>query len=474
MKLYRNIVLFFTISLLLTNTCLGASGSTGTTGGAFLKLGSGSRAAAMGDTYIAVSDDPSAIYWNPAGLSQIKSFMLSSIYINWLVGISSSNISMVRPLGRSTLGVSLDYVNVGGIEETTLTQPGGTGRIISPTDYVLTASFSRRFWPELSIGINAKLISENIDNNIASGYGMDLGLLWHVRNDISFGLNARNFLGTLGKNSLPSNFGIGISYKNPNFLLAADFNVPNDNISTLHLGAEYNFKNILLGRIGYNTRMERNSGGSFAVGLGLNWNTVKFDYAYVPYGDLGATHLFSLGILPFGIPKSELTEIRILSPTKTIRAGDAIKLEAEGFDDRGDKIDILPTWEVREKIGTIETNTGLFYASYAGTGEVIAKVGKVIGTTSISVVPGKLLKIVVSPLEAKVQLGKTLKFKCKGFDKYGNYIEVSALWFTEGEIGEISTNGEFMATAVGDGIVIAKVGDLMQKVGIKVIPSKKE
>jgi hypothetical protein len=31
----------------------------------------GARAISMGGTYTSVSDDPSAIYWNPAGLSQI-------------------------------------------------------------------------------------------------------------------------------------------------------------------------------------------------------------------------------------------------------------------------------------------------------------------------------------------------------------------------------------------------------------------
>ena len=36
----------------------------------FLKIGVGSRATAMGETFIAISNDVTALYWNPAGLAQ--------------------------------------------------------------------------------------------------------------------------------------------------------------------------------------------------------------------------------------------------------------------------------------------------------------------------------------------------------------------------------------------------------------------
>ena len=39
---------------------------TGTTAAQFLKIGIGARALAMGGAYSAVSDDATALYWNPA------------------------------------------------------------------------------------------------------------------------------------------------------------------------------------------------------------------------------------------------------------------------------------------------------------------------------------------------------------------------------------------------------------------------
>ena len=40
----------------------------GTSGSAALKIGIGARATGMGDASVAVVDDVSSIYWNPAGL----------------------------------------------------------------------------------------------------------------------------------------------------------------------------------------------------------------------------------------------------------------------------------------------------------------------------------------------------------------------------------------------------------------------
>ena len=43
----------------------------GTTTANFLEIGIGSRATSMGDAYVAVANDVSSIYWNPAGLSHV-------------------------------------------------------------------------------------------------------------------------------------------------------------------------------------------------------------------------------------------------------------------------------------------------------------------------------------------------------------------------------------------------------------------
>jgi hypothetical protein len=44
----------------------------GTTAFNFLKIGVGARPIDMGESFAAIADDSTAIYWNAAGLSQIQ------------------------------------------------------------------------------------------------------------------------------------------------------------------------------------------------------------------------------------------------------------------------------------------------------------------------------------------------------------------------------------------------------------------
>ena len=63
--------------------------------GAHLKHGVSARAIGMGSAYTALSEDPSALYWNPAGLAQIKKFELSELIQarkSLIANVSVSNV----------------------------------------------------------------------------------------------------------------------------------------------------------------------------------------------------------------------------------------------------------------------------------------------------------------------------------------------------------------------------------------------
>ncbi len=101
----------------------------GTSSGSFLKIGVGARATGLGESFVAVANDPSAIYWNPAGLASIQRQELSISHLEWPADISFDHISYVLPVKR--LGGSLAF-QLGAltteIDETTELQPFGTGR----------------------------------------------------------------------------------------------------------------------------------------------------------------------------------------------------------------------------------------------------------------------------------------------------------------------------------------------------------
>ncbi|HEQ99294.1 MAG TPA: hypothetical protein ENO22_08140, partial [candidate division Zixibacteria bacterium] len=68
----------FLILLLLPGVLYGQA-KVATAGAQFLEIGVSARAVAMGESFISIADDASAVYYNPAGMTQIyeKEFMFS-------------------------------------------------------------------------------------------------------------------------------------------------------------------------------------------------------------------------------------------------------------------------------------------------------------------------------------------------------------------------------------------------------------
>ncbi|MBM3287640.1 MAG: UPF0164 family protein, partial [Candidatus Eisenbacteria bacterium] len=71
----------------------------GTVGGQFLKLGVGARATAMGSAFVSVANDPSAVYWNPAGVARIQKNSVALNHTAWLADISFTQAVYVFHVG---------------------------------------------------------------------------------------------------------------------------------------------------------------------------------------------------------------------------------------------------------------------------------------------------------------------------------------------------------------------------------------
>ena len=77
----------------------------GTASGTFLKIGIGARATGLGEAFVAVANDPTAIYWNPAGLASIQRQELAISHVEWPADIRFEHLALVLPVRR--LGGSL-------------------------------------------------------------------------------------------------------------------------------------------------------------------------------------------------------------------------------------------------------------------------------------------------------------------------------------------------------------------------------
>ena len=125
-KLKSILLLFFSISLIVN--AQGSSSQVGTSMANFLKIGAGSRASAMGEAFVAMADDASSTYWNPGGLVFIEKNEALFQSTSWLANTNLYYLAVAIPLGDiGTIGANVYSFNSGDMEETTVSQPDGTG-----------------------------------------------------------------------------------------------------------------------------------------------------------------------------------------------------------------------------------------------------------------------------------------------------------------------------------------------------------
>ncbi len=301
----------------------GAISGKGTTAATFLKIGVGPRAVAMGESFAGVADDPSTVYWNPAGLSQIPTPAVTAMHTFWLEEIYFEHLAFSFPLPVGTCGASLIYLNHGDISrseegDTPSSPDRGT---FSASNLGFSAAYAYPFDPSLSLGGALKLFSENIDSRADMGWAVDLSFLYRLPWPAwKIGAVAQN-LGPATRPEdnyarLPVNLKVGVSWQAmPRLLASVDYNQLLEQDGKISLGLEYVFEKILALRVGYRYQSAvdnseyyegygTNTLAGVSAGMGIYYRDFKLDYAFVPYGFLGNTHRIALSYALPALDKS--------------------------------------------------------------------------------------------------------------------------------------------------------------------------
>ena len=282
------------------------AGQPGETGVNFLRIPIGARAAGMGGAFVAVSDDSSGFYYNPAGLSRLQCGELSCMGVRWPGDMDFGYVCAASRFKNSGFGISyvaLSKNDIPGYDATGV-ETGNTG--FSDTMIALTYSFMRTVDRQkekyLHAGANVKIVRENLDTESAIAVAFDAGLIYAIKKDIfNIGLCVQN-IGTGIKFysaacPMPVNYKIGTSFKpfGSGFLVAVDFDIPVDNYASLNAGCEYRINQFFTLRAGYREKpAEKDLDEGVRCGIGFESDRVNVDYAYAPYGFIGEAHRFGL------------------------------------------------------------------------------------------------------------------------------------------------------------------------------------
>ncbi len=337
----KNILIFSVCHFILFSPTLFADELTkvGTTAANFLQLRVGPRAMALGGAFIGIADDASALYWNAAGITQMQGLKLFYQNTHLYADLKHQSFGLTYALNNQNyLGVLVNHLDFGSMEQTTLEEPEGTNQTFDAASMAISLTFARQLTNRVSFGVSAKYIQERIWLEIARGYAFDIATLYAIPEaGLRIGMSLSNLGPEMGIGEaphlkfykqkpddypgspqpeaqlstktfpLPLAFSLGVSYnligqnalqESEEHRLTPCISITDayDSPFRVNLGLEYSWHQTFALRGGYYLGYDTEN---YALGFGLNIFkyakvNMQLDYAWMNYGQLGSINSFGL------------------------------------------------------------------------------------------------------------------------------------------------------------------------------------
>ncbi|MCH8292485.1 PorV/PorQ family protein [Candidatus Poribacteria bacterium] len=302
----KNVYLLLLLISLLT--CGPIALSSATTPGAFYFIGSGARARALGNAFVAVADDASAVYWNPAGIDQLESPVLMVMDRITTLDTNYVNLAGVLPVNDTigTVGFNVIFFSVDDIPIfDDLANPGGE---LTDKEWALAFSYAYGI-RGISFGVNFKALYQRIGDGQGNeigvartrGTGIDLAILYQMTENFRVGVvlhediklrdldDAEGYTATI-----PRSITTGLFYQIPlgskhRWRLMADFEQRRKLPLRLHLGSE-----LALYRVSTQSMEEGTNRAeffSFSLRAGLNDVVLEPRGAEISFSELFRSNL---------------------------------------------------------------------------------------------------------------------------------------------------------------------------------------
>lgn len=314
----KKVLIFQAFFLLILSSTAAAQTTVGKYAGEFLAIGVGGRPLGMGGAFVAVANDVTAGYYNPAGLAFLDYPEISLMHDERYENLVNYNYGAAAiPWGKDyTFGLSVMRLGIDGIYDTryALYDANGDGILdinnndrldyskvteFSNQDWAVYFSIAKRYSDNLYIGANVKLIKRDLAEYSATGIGFDIGAVYMPYDNLYIGANLQDITTTLvawdtGRNELISPTAkIGAAYllnvPGGTLMPAVDFDVRFEgrdfsaqfNLGPVsvdpHFGLEYIFQEVVSVRAGYNDVKQ------FTIGAGIKLPKLNIDYSFARF-----------------------------------------------------------------------------------------------------------------------------------------------------------------------------------------------
>lgn len=200
----------------------------------FLMISPGARAAGMGEAFVALADDATAVFWNPAGLAFQQGKELSLMHANWLPQFGSDLFYEFGAYkhhleGIGTVGLNVTFLNLGKQIITDESGPEPLGEF-SSYEMAFSATYGTKIMENWGVGLGLRYIRSNLSSvgagaekgdGRANAFAFDLATLYKVPflPALSFGANLSNmgpkitYIDAAQADPLPTNLKVGLAYK---------------------------------------------------------------------------------------------------------------------------------------------------------------------------------------------------------------------------------------------------------------------
>jgi len=265
--------------------------------GVFDNLVLSPRARAMGGAFVAVSDDETAVFTNPAGLADQEVIGVYGSYVD-LFGYSYLNLgsfaaTMPTPKGTVGLGVRMFSVEHNGVDlEKEYTISLGHGlMLMKDVHSSLAFGYTANLY---GLSFEAESVSGD-DLGSANAVGFDVGVMGTLRGRTSFGFFMKNInnpkMGDADTEDLPQWFTTGVAYSPYGGVTTSlELQKQDDEDLRACFGVESEVTDMITVRAGL-----QNNPNRVSAGFGAKWQSIRVDYSYTSHATLPGSHHFGLG-----------------------------------------------------------------------------------------------------------------------------------------------------------------------------------
>ncbi|MBU0742831.1 PorV/PorQ family protein [bacterium] len=272
----------------------------GTFGAQFLQIGTSARATGMGSAFTAIADDASSVFWNPAGLVEVRGNEFHASQVEWPadINLSSAVLAFNPRILPGTFALSVRSLWLDPMLVRTAYLPEGNGQTFDAGMVGFGFSYSRFWTDKFSAGFTLNYLHMGLAEEAVNTASFDFGIIYRIGvRGLRLGMVIQNLGGKITYDELPAKmptiFKVGASFNitqtsNHSLLASGEFQHPSDNTERANLGLEYKLKELLYLRGGYYISYDTEE---YSGGFGVIVNTGKDSRAIVDYSMVSMTAL---------------------------------------------------------------------------------------------------------------------------------------------------------------------------------------